>query len=81
MKFFPYKFLNLKIILLDGGNDDDEENNENEPSTTSNSSVFSMTASTPSVVISNGKPKVNPEDVTNTTCIRKGKNKKRECCK
>ena len=37
-----------------------------------NSAVFSMTASAPSVVISNGKPKVNPEDVTNTTCIRKG---------
>ena len=37
-----------------------------------NSAVFSMTASAPSVVISNGKPKVNPEDITNTTCIRKG---------
>ena len=37
-----------------------------------NSAVFSMTASAPSVVISNGKPKVNPEDVTNTICIRKG---------
>ena len=37
-----------------------------------NSAVFSMTASAPSVVISNGKPKVNPEDVTNTMCIRKG---------
>ena len=37
-----------------------------------NSAVFSMTASAPSVVISNGKPKVNREDVTNTMCIRKG---------
>ena len=35
--------------------------------------MFSMTASAPSVVISNGgRLKVNPEDVTNTTCIRKG---------
>ena len=53
--------------------EDDDENDENETSTNTNSSVFLMTASAPSVVISNGKPKVNPEDVTNTTCIRKGK--------
>ena len=31
-----------------------------------------MTSSAPTVVISNSRPKVNPEDVTNTTCIRKG---------
>ena len=48
-----------------------DEDQEDVPS--SNSEVFSMTSSAPSVVISNTKPKVNPEDVTNTTCIRKGK--------
>ena len=57
-------FINIKDITHDEDQDD-------VPS--SNSEVFSMTSSAPTVVISNTRPKVNPEDVTNTTCIRKGK--------
>ena len=58
----------LSILFKDLSLDEDQDD---VPS--SNSEVFSMTSSAPSVVISNTKPKVNPEDVTNTTCIRKGK--------
>ena len=63
--FFFYRKLGTK----NAGNDEDQSGNIN---ASNNSVVFSSTSSTPAVVISTLKPKVDPEDVTDTACIRKG---------
>ena len=62
---FFYRLPGTKNVL----NDEDQAGNIN---ASNNSVVFSSTSSTPAVVINTLKPKVDPEDVTDTACIRKG---------